>query len=291
MPNSFHAIDVETANSDMASICQIGIISFEDGQIVSTWQSLINPEDHFEGMNVAIHGIDRRSVQDAPTFPQVSSKLVDLLSGQIVASHMPFDRVAMARVHDKYDLPILECTWLDTARVCRRAWSQFAQRGYGLANVASWAGIDFKHHDAEEDARAAGMILLRAVADTGITVSDWVTRSQRGISSLGGSSSSESVARTGNPDGSLAGEVVVFTGALTMARREAADLAASAGCDVGNSVGKKTTVVVVGDQDLEMLAGHEKSSKHRKAEQCIERGQTIRIIGERDFRSLIETDG
>ena len=184
MPNSFHAIDVETANSDVASICQIGIVSFVDGQIVNTWQSLINPEDHFDGMNVSIHGIDRQSVEDAPTFPQVSSRLADLLSGQIVASHMPFDRVAMARVHDKYDLPTLECTWLDTARVCRRAWSQFARRGYGLANVASWAGIDFKHHDAEEDARAAGMILIKAVADSGITVRDWVTRSQRGISSL-----------------------------------------------------------------------------------------------------------
>ena len=241
MSQSFAALDVETANADMASICQIGVVSFEDGEIVSSWQSLINPEDHFDGMNVSIHGIDRHAVEDAPTFPQVSSHLAKLLSGKIVASHMPFDRVAMARVHEKYDLPVLECTWLDTARVCRRAWSQFARRGYGLANVASWAGIEFRHHDAEEDARAAGMILLKAVADTGIVVSDWVTRSQRGISPRKGSSHSESSARTG-------------------------------------------------DQDLKKLSGHKQSSKHRRAEQLMAEGQAIRIVGERDFRTLVNSD-
>jgi DNA polymerase-3 subunit epsilon len=31
----FVAIDVETANADMASICQIGVAGFEAGQVVS----------------------------------------------------------------------------------------------------------------------------------------------------------------------------------------------------------------------------------------------------------------
>jgi len=177
MPNSFVALDVKTANSDQASICQIGAVTFEGGEIVGSWQTLVNPEDHFDGMNISIHGIDQRAVRDAPTFPQLSSDLDKLLSGKIVASHMPFDRVAMSRVHEKYQLAPIDCTWLDTARVCRRAWIQFSRRGYGLANVASWAGIDFRHHDAEEDARAAGLILLKAVADTGLTVQEWVARS------------------------------------------------------------------------------------------------------------------
>ena len=71
-------------------------------------------------MNISIHGIDQRAVQDAPTFPQLSSDLGKLLNGKIVASHIPFDRVAMSRVHEKYELSRLDCTWLDTARVCRR---------------------------------------------------------------------------------------------------------------------------------------------------------------------------
>lgn len=66
----FVAIDVETANSDLASICQIGIVGFEDGLPKHSWQSLVNPEDYFDDMNVLIHGIDEDAVKDAPTFPQ-----------------------------------------------------------------------------------------------------------------------------------------------------------------------------------------------------------------------------
>ena len=60
--DSFVAIDVETANADLASICQIGLVTFADGQIVSGWQSLIDPEDEFNEINISIHGIDESSV-------------------------------------------------------------------------------------------------------------------------------------------------------------------------------------------------------------------------------------
>ena len=38
----FVAIDVETANADMASICQIGIAKYSKGQLIDEWTSLIN---------------------------------------------------------------------------------------------------------------------------------------------------------------------------------------------------------------------------------------------------------
>lgn len=205
------------------------------------------------------------------------------MTGRVVASHMPFDRVALAQVNERYGLPQVECTWLDTARVCRRTWTQFARSGYGLANMAFWLGIEFRHHDAQEDARAAGLIFLRAIAETSLGVHDWITRAQRPI----GSGPSGRITRAGDPEGPLAGEVVVFTGALSMPRREAADLAAALGCDVAASVGKKTTLLVVGDQDIRKLAGHKKSSKHRRAEELIAEGVDIRILGERDFAALL----
>jgi DNA polymerase-3 subunit epsilon len=72
-----------------------------------------------------------------------------------------------------------------------------------------------------------------------------------------------------------------------MPRREAADLAASSGCEVDSVVTKHTTVLVVGDQDIVRLSGHERSSTHRKAEELMAQGQGIRIIGESDFRRLL----
>ena len=90
-----------------------------------------------------------------------------------------------------------------------------------------------------------------------------------------------------NPDGPLFGNIVVFTGALSIPRHEAANAAANAGCNIGSSVNKHTTLLVVGDQDISRLAGADKSTKHRKAEELIEKGQIIRIIGESDFGRLI----
>ena len=47
-------------------------------------------------------------------------------------------------------------------------------------------------------------------------------------------------------------------------------------------------MLVVGDQDIKKLAGHEKSSKHRKAEALILAGQSIRILRETDFKELTQ---
>ena len=278
----FVAIDVETANPDLASICQIGIVRFVNGEIQESWETLVNPEDYFDGFNTSIHGIEESDVVHAPRFPEVAADVARMLGGHVVVSHTPFDRVALTRVHDKNSLPHIACTWLDSAAVCRRAWPQFRQRGYGLANVAEWCEIEFRHHNAEDDARAAGLILVHAMRHTGLGVQDWLKRVTEPIDP-----SAAAIRRSGNPDGPLVGEVVVFTGALSMPRRTAANLAASAGFDVATSVGKQTTVVVVGDQDLRALAGHERSAKQRKAEELISKGQAIRMLGESDFRALV----
>ena len=92
---------------------------------------------------------------------------------------------------------------------------------------------------------------------------------------------------TGDPEGRLYGEVLVFTGALAITRSEAADMAAKIGCTVADGVNKKTTMLVVGDQDVRELAGQEQSSKHRKAEDLILKGQAIRILRETDFKELV----
>ena len=178
---AFVAIDVETANPDIASICQIGIVTFVNGEIRESWQSLVNPEDYFNPFNTSIHGIEEHDVVRAPRFPEVASEVARMLRGHIAVSHMPFDKTALKRVHEKYSLPQANYTWLDSAAVCRRAWPQFRKRGYGLANVAEWCDIEFRHHDAEEDARAAGLILIQAMRHTGLGVQDWLKRVKQPI--------------------------------------------------------------------------------------------------------------
>ncbi len=294
----FVALDFETANPCLSSICQIGIVTFDDSGHINVWQTLVNPEDHFAKTNISIHGITEADVQDAPRFPEIYDRLCCILTDQVVVHYTAFDRVAMGRAEEKYDLPVLQCNWLDATDVVRRTWRDIAHSGYNLANVTARLGIQFRHHAADEDARAAGLVLLEALRVTGTKLSDWVNGYPTRVSvpaSHDQAHRHEShwvdypahCQRTGDSSGPLSGEVLVFTGNLTISREEAADMAAKAGCNVADGVTKKTTMLVVGNQDVRLLAGHEKSSKHRKAEELIEKGQMIRILSERDFRRLL----
>ncbi|MCI5105120.1 MAG: hypothetical protein MRY76_00235 [Pseudomonadales bacterium] len=282
---NFAAIDVETANADMASICQVGIATFHNGIIVDEWETLINPEDFFDAVNVSIHGISEKHVVGAPTYDAAYKEIRKRLEKSISVCHTHFDRVSLARACSKKSLPVIQTKWLDSARVARRAWTQCAWRGYGLANVCKIIGYEFNHHNALQDAKAAGMVITAAAEHTGLDLLEWIERVNLPIDP--NSDTSGRIKREGNPEGALFGEVIVFTGALSLPRVEAAELAARIGCTVGPGVTKKTTMLVVGDQDVSKLAGSSKSSKHRKAEDLIMSGQPIRILSESDFKEIV----
>jgi len=278
----FIAIDVETANANLSSICQIGLAFFENGELVNTWESLINPEEEFDPINISIHGIDYSDVRNAPTFKDISKKLIPLVQDSILVSHMSFDRVALYRSFEKAKLEQLNCSWIDTAMVVRRTWNELSKKGYGLANVAKKLNLEFEHHNALEDAKTCGIILLKALEELSMDLNEIQTRVKQSIDGHNNRINLE-----GNPDGNLQGEVLVFTGTLMIPRKEAAQMAAEAGCDVSSTVKKTVTILVIGDQDTTKLNGHEKSSKHRKAEELIKKGQYIKIIGESDFKAMV----
>jgi DNA polymerase-3 subunit epsilon len=197
----------------------------------------VNPKDHFDPISVSIHGIEDCDVRSAPTWTGACPRVASLLSGKVVVSHTAFDRLAVRRACEKNGLSVCECQWLDSARVVRRAWPQYFHSRYGLANVAGDLGIEYVEHDALEDARYAGEVMLRAISISGLGIEEWLRRVEQPIDL----SSALPIARHGSPDGALFGEVLVFTGVLSMPRREAADAAASAVCEVADGVTQHTT--------------------------------------------------
>lgn len=124
----FVALDVETANANMASICQIGIAHFSNGQLINEWKSYVNPEDYFDGINVSIHGIDESTVADAPTFEMLASTIASALDGRIVVTHSAFDKISIYRAGTKCQAPAPCCTWLDSAYRAPRLETVFEKR-------------------------------------------------------------------------------------------------------------------------------------------------------------------
>lgn len=283
---NYLAIDVETANSDYSSLCQIGIAEFNNGEVIDSWSTLINPEEYFDFFNVEIHGIDEEAVKDAPTFKEIYGELNLWISNRVAVHHMPFDRIAITRACEKYSLDPVKPTWLDSAKIARRTWEQFAYKGFGLSNLAGFLNIEFDHHDALEDAIAAGKVVYEASNIAGLTIDEWIERVGKPLTVYKGGSTT--IKLDGNPEGPFFGEQVVFTGTLSLTRSEAGKLAAELGCNVTNSVTKKTTMLVVGNQDTYRLAGFNKSSKHRKAEELAKKGVKIKILSEQDFQKIVE---
>ncbi len=65
----FVAIDVETANANLESICQVGLAVFSDGELVEQWSQLVDPDGHhFEHMNYRIHRIHEDDVESCGYF-------------------------------------------------------------------------------------------------------------------------------------------------------------------------------------------------------------------------------
>jgi DNA polymerase-3 subunit epsilon len=277
----FIALDVETACSDAASICQIGLACVQPDNQIQTFSMLVNPGTRFDPFNIQLHGIGPDHVADAPRFPDALSLLLPLLTTHHLVQHSNFDKQAMNAACGFCGLPTPDLRWSDSVIIARRAWPELkGNGGHGLANLKRTLNLQFHHHDAGEDARAAALVVLHAEAHLSIPFEHLIIPASKARFTA-------EQTRTGNANGVLAGCVVVFTGNLGMSREAAADLAASAGMNVKAGVTKQTTHLVVGDQDLSVLAGHTKSSKHRKAEELRDAGHPIRIMGESEFRNIL----
>lgn len=277
--SQFLTLDVETANPDYSSICQIGIVCFENGKETKHYNFLINPKTYFDPHNEHIHGITSQTIQDKPCFSEIHAELSAILNNKIVITHSTFDQSALKKACAKYNLPLINSIWLDSTRVVRRTWQQFADRGYGLANVAEFLKIKFKHHDAVEDARVAGLILLSAINHLNIEFNEIFSIVNQSINRI------EDISIIVDESSEISGQIICFTGSLSMDRQSATHLAIKAGATVIDGVTKKLTLLVVG---LQTQTIGDKSNKHIKAEKLILDGHDIRIISEENFIHLIQ---
>lgn len=273
----FTVIDVATANPRLASICQIGATIFEGERCAQRWSTLVDPgPDHpFDPISTRLHGITSTDVRDMPSFGQLLPNLRSFLRESIAVTYSPFARGAILRASQEIGETPPASQWLDALRVLRRLLPSLSC-GYSLVAVAAHLGVPLENdHDAGLDAEAVGRVLFAACRLRATRLDD-VFADHAGAVDVAVSDPTV-----------LAGETLVFTGALLVPRADATAIASAAGCAVAANVTKSTTILVVGDQDTRLVGPTGKSNKHRKAEKLIASGQAIRILGESDFFGLL----
>jgi len=164
----FVALDVETANADHGSICQLGLAMVDHDGIIETASFMIDPEVRFAPFNIRLHGIGPETVAGQPRFMDVLDPLREFLSRHLLVQHSQFDQKAISAACERYTQPNLDARWLNSVQVARKAWPHLrGNGGHGLANLQKVLTLEFKHHDAGEDAKAAAQVILHAEAETG----------------------------------------------------------------------------------------------------------------------------
>jgi DNA polymerase-3 subunit epsilon len=162
-PYQFITIDVETAAYDTSSICQIGLAFVGFDGTIETFSTYVDPCVRFADGNTRLHGIDAQIVKGAPTFAQILPPLREMLEAHPLVQHSRFDEKAFDGACRLAGLPILKSFWSDSVAIARKAWPDLrGNGGHGLGNLKKVLGLNFRHHDAGEDARAAAEVVLQA---------------------------------------------------------------------------------------------------------------------------------
>ena len=268
----FVVIDVETACSRVSSICQIGIVGFRDGAVSFEYETLVDPRDHFSGFNTRIHGIAAEHVIGQPCFAEVHAIVHGHLGGRITVAHSDFDKGALAAACRVHDRATVDTIWLDSVRVAKRAWPDLPS--HKLNVVSGHLGIPLKHHDALSDARAAGMIVVKAIDHTGLSLAERIAPTPR----------QRAAAPPPAPDGPFRGERVAILGQPR--HGPLAHRIAASGGRIVSAVGSTTTILaVIGDEPFGYVRY---DAQFRKADDMRRSGGAIRILSERHILEAID---
>ena len=161
---TFACLDFETANQSDASICAAGLAVFVDGELTESLYSLVKPPKGHgwfrEDFTQNCHGITRFDVLHSPEFPIIAAELLPRLTAAdfVVAHNAQFDLRKLRGTLSHFAIPCPEFRHLCTLQLARRVWPGLPN--YQLSTVAAHIGHTFHHHHAQDDAEAAGRILL-----------------------------------------------------------------------------------------------------------------------------------
>ncbi|MDU4952941.1 MULTISPECIES: exonuclease domain-containing protein [Clostridium] len=300
----YFTIDFETANSHRGSVCAIGIVEVLDSKIINTFRSLINPEESFDFYNTLINGISEKMVLDKPTFPEIWDKLKNKLQNQILIAHnAAFDFSVLRHVLEKYNIDFPDINYTCTRILSKKTWPNL--KNYKLDTVAKNLNISFEHHDPLEDAVACYKIFEEILSknniydisklhnDLKVKVGQLYRNGYKPceVKSIGLSVKSSFKLPDNsslNTNHELYNKGIAFTGTLeSMVRKDAAQAAIDRGAFYCNTVTTNTNYLVMGIQDYKKFADGKKSSKLKKAEDLIEKGQDLEIIDEIEFIKLL----
>jgi len=151
----YAVVDVETTGFSPVhdAVVEVGCAVVDDGRIVATWNSLVNPGRSIPRYATLVHGICDQDVLFAPSLSSIARRLNWLCEGSTVVAHNAS--------FDSAFLPMLERErWMCTVKLARRAFPDAPN--WRLQTLREYLRIP-------QEARFGDLTPHRALADAVVT--------------------------------------------------------------------------------------------------------------------------
>jgi DNA polymerase-3 subunit epsilon len=166
-PDTWVAIDFETATREPTSACAVGIAVVRGGEIVDRRSWLVQPPfNEYEFWNTNVHGIGADDTELAPDFREIWFELQPMLAqGPLLAHNAAFDMRVLRALIDSRELPAPAIRYVCTVSMARKAFPLLGS--HRLDVVCEHCGIGLRHHDAASDAEACASVALECATAVG----------------------------------------------------------------------------------------------------------------------------
>lgn len=164
-------VDIETTGGHAAAngITEIAINIHDEGEIVESYTTLINPQRPIPVYITALTGIDDQTVAQAPTFNDVALQIFQLLHNKVFVAHNVNFDYSFIKHHLALAGYDLNCKKLCTVRLSRKLLP--GKLSYSLGKLCKTLNIPIENrHRATGDADATSILfnLLLQHDDAGI---------------------------------------------------------------------------------------------------------------------------
>ena len=158
----FVIVDTETTGSRAGDdrLIEIGAARLVGGEIVDTFQQLIDPGRHVPNRITRLTGISTAMVYGQPSATEVMPRFLEFLGDAVLVAHnLPFDARFLDVALAEAGLPPLQNPSVDTLRLARRMLSSLPSKG--LSQLTKHFGIEVHgRHRALGDATATAELLV-----------------------------------------------------------------------------------------------------------------------------------
>lgn len=289
LKTNFVAIDFEHATPNKGSVCSVGIVTVENGEITDQYATLIQPPNNkYFQPNSLIHGVFETDTINSPSFKDVWPEIKRRINNKTVIAHGAnhTDRHCLEQAMEINNInDSLNISWVDTQEICNAK----------LDLISKVCNIQLDHHDALSDAIACAKLYLLYLSNN-LPLEKIYDYKEKGrqynIVELKENHAPiqrellfpefESVQNKNNP---FFKKKVVITGVYEHwpNRDELASILKKMGADIDGSVGKYTNILCTGRECGPV--------KLKKMQELINAGKDAQILKEEEIIKLIQESG